>query len=347
MRRLLTLTILAALILGALWLGGETLLARELRRASARDPGLDIAAVTELRRKDRVGVHLDGLRVSRAAGVLDIAAADLWLSPLTPTEARLDLPAQVIVDAGAGPVTLGLGTTDARLRLAPLGGMALDSIVLGAGPLTIARAPLADRLDLTATHSRAPQAPLPGAAGYDVSITAEKLDLERLASALTGGSPPQASLPGLLQVQAAGRIWLDARPGPANLRPEARPALVGLRIEGADLALGPLRARMIGQISADDTGHAQGHLALYTADAAPLLQLAADLGWIPQGVVKLAGQMVERLGALPIAQSAAQDGWPGITFPDPAPGELRLPLSMAQGRISLGPIPLGPAPRLR
>lgn len=343
---MLTLTILTALILGGLWLGGETLLARELRKMAGRDPGLDIAAVTELRRKDRIGVHLDGLRLSRPHGMLEIAGADLWLSPLTPTEARLDLPAQVIVDAGAGAVTLGLGTTDARLRLAPLGGMVLDDMALSAGPLTIARAPLADRVELTATYASAPQAPLPAAAGYDVSLTAEKLDLERLTSALTGGSTGQASLPGLLQLQAAGRIWLDARPGPANLRPETRPALVGLRIDQADLALGPLRARLVGQISADDTGHPQGQLALYTADAAPLLQLAADLGWMPQGAVKLAGQMVERLGALPIGQSATQDGWPDITFPDPAPGELRLPLSLAQGRISLGPIPLGPAPRL-
>ena len=137
MRRLLTLTIFVALVLGGLWLGGETLLARELRRIAEGNPALSIAEVTELRETGRIGVHMSGLHLTRAEGALDLPEADLWLSPLAPTEAHLDLPAQAVIDSGHGAVTLGLGSTDARMRLRPLGGMALGRIALSAGPLTL------------------------------------------------------------------------------------------------------------------------------------------------------------------------------------------------------------------
>ena len=121
MRRLLTLTIFVALVLGGLWLGGETLLARELRRIAEGNPALSIAEVTELRETGRIGVHMSGLHLTRAEGALDLPEADLWLSPLAPTEAHLDLPAQAVIDSGHGAVTLWLGSTDARMRLRPLG----------------------------------------------------------------------------------------------------------------------------------------------------------------------------------------------------------------------------------
>ena len=70
MRRLLSLTILIAVILGGLWLGGETLLARKLRQVAAADPALAIGSVSELRELRRIGVRLDDLNVTRPAASL-------------------------------------------------------------------------------------------------------------------------------------------------------------------------------------------------------------------------------------------------------------------------------------
>lgn len=346
MRRLLTLTIFVALVLGGLWLGGETLLARELRRIAEGNPALSIADVTELRETGRIGVHMSGLHLTRAEGALDLPEADLWLSPLAPTEAHLDLPAQAVIDSGHGAVTLGLGSTDARMRLRPLGGMALDRIALGAGPLTLDRAPLADGLELNGSHVAPATGVADAAAAYDIDLSVRRLDLVRLVAALSGDGSRETAIPSALQLEAQGRVWLDAAPGPGHLTPETRPAVLALRLEGARVTLGPLGARLIGQVSADETGHAQGLIALYTPDAAPLLQLAADLGWLPQGVVKLAGRMLKGMGELPMPAMPADTG-PELTFPAPAKGELRLPLTLSGGRMSLGPIPLGPAPRLR
>ena len=57
MRRLLIVTILFLLVLGGLWLGGETLLARELRKLAAEDPAIEVAAVSELREFRRIGAR--------------------------------------------------------------------------------------------------------------------------------------------------------------------------------------------------------------------------------------------------------------------------------------------------
>ena len=117
MRRLLIVTILFLLVLGGLWLGGETLLARELRKLAAEDPAIEVAAVSELREFRRIGVHLTDLQIEKPAGSLTLPMLDLWLSPAHLTEARLALPPQAILDTGAGPMTLGLAGTARVARL--------------------------------------------------------------------------------------------------------------------------------------------------------------------------------------------------------------------------------------
>ncbi|KGJ04160.1 hypothetical protein IT41_11675 [Paracoccus halophilus] len=341
MRRLLILATLLAVLLAAFWLGGETLLARELRRLDARDPTVRIEAVSELREARRIGVQLSALRLDTPAGRLELPQADLWLAPLRPTEIRLNLPAQALLDLGAGPVTLGLTEAGGRIRLRPLAGGALDSAGLSTGPVTLDGAPLATSLGVTAALvPTGDDSPPNTMAAYDFALRTDRLDLARL----TGGLP----WPGPLQLDANGRVWLDSAPGPTRLAPGTRPLLIGLRIDRGELKLGPLAARLIGQLRADEQGRAEGRLALYTPDAAPLLRAAADAGLIPADAVGPAETVMRTLGAFPLAAAPGakgdEAGIAGMVFPAPAPGELRLSLRLADGRMSLGPVPLGPAP---
>lgn len=336
MRRLLSLTMLIALILGGLWLGGETLLARRLSQIAMRDPAIAIGAVSELREWGRIGVHIADLHIDRPSSRLELPGADLWIAPTAPTEARLDLPPQALVDAGAGPMALGLEAADARIRLRPLAGMTLESAALRSGTMTLEGVPLARDLRLNAESAPpGPDAPYGTAAAYDLAAGIDRLDPARLG--------PEWTLPGPVHLTAQGRLWLDRAPGPGRLAPETRPAILGLRIDRADLSLGPFDARIMGHVEADPQGRAQGRLLLYTANAEPLLQAAADAGWFPANAVKLAGQMLETLGELPIPQAPASDNR-AMSFPDPAKDELRLPLILSEGRMRLGPVPLGPAP---
>lgn len=321
MRRLLFWLIALALILGGLWLGAESLLARELRRHAAQDPAFRVATVDAMRRPGRIGITAQGAELTTPRGRLELPRADLWLSPVRPTLLRLDLPPDAIFDAGAGPMALGLTDARASLRLRPLDGAGLGDLSAHSGPVTLAGAPLAQGLDARATFVA------PGT--YDLTLALRELAPDRLAGPLP--------LPGTLDLAASGRLWLDRTPSPATLTPETMPLPVGLRLDESELTLGRLRARVLGEIRADAQGRAEGQLAIYTPDARRIIDAGAEAGLIPRSVAALAGTMLRRISELPMPQD-------GMEFPAPAPGEMRLPLRMAEGRTSLGPLTLGPAP---
>ena len=54
--------------------------------------------------------------------------------------------------------------------------------------------------------------------------------------------------------------------------------------------------------------------------------------------------MLRAVSTMPLPETAAGET---ANWPAPAPDELRLPILFSDGRASLGPIPLGPAPQLR
>jgi len=338
MRRLLVPLVLLALILGGFWLGGESLLVRQLRAAAARHPMLGLGEARELRDPGRFGIHARAVELRLQAGRIELPQAELWLTPLHPTTLHLALPSRAGFDPGsgsgsgfgAGPLDLGLGEAAARLRLQPLGGMAMAAAGLSAGPLSLQGSALAEALRVEALRV-APDRddPAGAAAAYDFKLLLDDLDPVLLVP-----SP----LPGRLDLAARGRVWLDALPRPSALAAGLTPLPVGLRLDGAELRLGGLQARLMGRVEADTQGRAQGRIMLYTRDAEPLLQAAAQAGLIPPRAVTLAGAMLRNISALPLSGDGGQE------YPPPAEGELRLPLDLAAGRTRLGPITLGPAP---
>ena len=114
MRRLLVLAVVFVAILAGLWLGGETLLARQLRKAAAQDPGFQIGAVTELRELRRIGVHLTDLRMLAA----HVIAAVLTVLVLRRGEALvLTIAERVVAAVCPPPAAHGPLPTPARLRV--------------------------------------------------------------------------------------------------------------------------------------------------------------------------------------------------------------------------------------
>lgn len=320
MRRLLLWLTVLALLLGGLWLGAERLLAREMRRIVAEVPELQIGTLHELRRPGRIGVTAVGVAVETPSARLALPQAQAWVSALQPTVIRLALPPTAMLDTRAGPVTLGLSDARAGLGLRVLAGAEFNRFEARSGPMTLDGKPLAEAFDVTAR--------LAEDSGYDVTLALRDLAPEALGNPLP--------LPGTLNLRANGRVWLDRAPSPKTLTPETAPQLTGLRLDGSEISLGRLRARVLGEVHADAQGRAQGVLAIYSPDARPMLDAAAAAGLIPQRVVLLAGAMLTNIAALPLPE--------GADFPAAAAGELRLPLVMANGKVSLGPVTLGPAP---
>ncbi|SMO51948.1 DUF2125 domain-containing protein [Paracoccus laeviglucosivorans] len=355
MRRLITLLVLLALIIGGLWLGGETLMARELRKFSAQGLGFSAGQITPLRNPGRMGVALRDAEIQTAALRVTVPQATLSVLPAVPLRARLDLPTTASVDMGNGPMPLELTDPQIDARFLALSGFVPERAHISSGPMRLDDAPLADalRLDAELTTLGA-DAPRVAAAAYDVNWQLQGVSpsampqLAQIARAIDAAGP--------LTFTGNGRVWLDTSPTPTALAADRPPLPTGIRLEQSELRMGNVTARLIGRIEADADGRAAGVLAIYSRDAGPMLDSAAESGLIPKRALLLANTMMRSISAMPMPGETTHDPAedpaagtvvaPAITYPKPQEGELRLPLIFADGRMSLGPIPLGSAPRL-
>lgn len=359
MRILVVIVLILAALLGVVWLGGESWMASRATTAIEAREDLSAASVTPLREPRRIGLHLAEPAFKGAAGgqplAVDLPWLDFWVSPAAPHELHADLPDTAQLDMAGTQVAVQMTGAGASLRLAPANNMALSRASLQADAVQLGGQPAIGAVSAQARLiSLGHDAPRAAGAAYDIALRLDQADPTTLAQL---GLPPLA-LPGLLSVDGDLRLWLNEAPGPAALQGRgAAPHLVGFRSSGLNLTLGDLSARLLGEVTADDQGRAAGRLALYTKDSEGWLAAAADAGLIPGSGVLLGGAMLQNLSAMPMQPEAAADTdrpsatarvvstGGDFTFPDPAEGELRLPIFLRDGQIFLGAIPIGPAPQ--
>lgn len=347
MRRLIALLLFLVLAVGALWLGGESYAARQLRTMSQAGLGFQAASVAPLRQPARIGADLQQVAVDTVIGQIQLPQVQLFVKPTSPWTIRLELPTQGSLDLGRGPQPLGLTNPQAQARVLPTSGFVPGTARVSSGPMTLAGLPLAEELTLdgamVALGHDAPQDSV-SAYDFDLSLTGvQPAALPQLALALQAlGVDGNAALTG------QARLWVDRPATPTALaQMQAQPT--GLRVDQAQLSLGPISARVSGFVRPDADGRALGAVAIYTRDATPMLQAAANAGLIPSGAVKLAGTMLRSLSATELPGEADAEGqarYP-ITWAKAQEGELRLPIIFVNGRMTLGPIPLGQAPLMR
>lgn len=157
----------------------------------------------------------------------------------------------------------------------------------------------------------------------------QEVGAEVIAPELTGAA---ARLLGPALPATGERLRLDAVVGLEA--PLDRDSLTrGVRIRSADvraldLDWGTVRLRARGRIDLDKRGTPEGRLALGISDWRAALDAAVGLGLVR---AELAPTLTRALELL-----ALTDG---------RPDDLSLPLVFANGMMSLGPVPLGPAPR--
>lgn len=314
------------------WIWGESRLAEGARAWIAGDPALAAEAVQPLRDAGRFGLRLSKPQLSDPALQLTLPWAEAWVSPLAPTTARLDLPQQGQLVLAGQAHDLTLSSSDATLRLAPLNRMAPDRLTLVAQGLALDGQPLADSISVEARLGRlAGSAPMEARTAYDIDLSAAGVQLQVLAPAGFDAGP----LPDPVGVDGQLRLSLDRTPGAG----EAPPAIVGWQTPGLVLEAGPIQVRVVGRVTRDADGLAEGQVVLYSRDADRMLDLASDLGLIP-GQVRL----LLRAGLAQLAQVAPEADLHGPAYPEPQEGELRLPILMRDGQLILAGVPVGPAP---
>lgn len=357
MRRLLVILILCALVLGGLWAGGQSLLARELRQAL--EGGLPAAGmtftaegVTPLRDPRRFGAGLHDLRVDAPQAVLSLPETRIYVQLTRPNEIQLDLPASATVETAGQVLPLGLEAPQVMARLAPLGGMTVSRARIAAQGVTLDGRDLSGPLSLNARMvSLGADSPDRAQMAYDMDI--DLAGLEPAALPLV----PTDSLPlGPLALRGQARVWLDGTTAPQDLAAGQIPALAGLRSADLQLAMGDLRATVIADLASDAQGRAEGQVMIYSDDGGRLLDQAVRAGYLSEGQRRLVQGMLTLIAANRAERAETGTGTATETagagsgadsenlFRPAAPGELRLPLRFAEGRMLLGTIDLGPAP---
>lgn len=363
MRSVLVLLVVVAALLAGGWIGGETLLARGARQAIAADPRLGAERVAELRESGRIGVRIMAPRFDDPAqGVAALGDwLDAWVTPTAPNGLRITAAPGTRLTAAQRSIALGAGGLTAEMRFAPTRNLALGTASLSSDGASLDGAPLIGRLSLNAELGRYGADSPPGTgAAYDIIGSLSQIAL----GALTNGQ-----IPDMASVKGKGRVWLSAVPVTAATiaaggTGTGQPRLIGLRSDGVDVTLGDLKARLYGRAVADQSGLAMGEIVIDTPDSERFVSRAVDLGLVPGRAALLANAALKSLSVQPAATPAQTPITRPIvseiertansherqvqtpSWPAPQAGETRITLVLRDGRLWLGPLPLGPAPRL-
>lgn len=141
---------------------------------------------------------------------------------------------------------------------------------------------------------------------------------------------PTGRLPGRVEtLQLDTVIGFDA-PWDRHAIEDRRPQPTFVQLEDMRAVWGDLELRAAGRLTVDRTGLAQGTITLRVKNWREILRLAVNAGSVPRD---LAPAIENALGFL-----AGLSGDPDALDAD---------LTFRHGRVSLGPIPLGPAPVFR
>lgn len=146
---------------------------------------------------------------------------------------------------------------------------------------------------------------------------------------LDAGLPPGTGLP-----PRAERLRIVAFAGFSapldRFAGDTRPGLVRLDLSEASLVWGDIRLTADGSLTADADGFAEGRIDIRLDNWETALTAATAIGLVNPVVAPTWAELGRRL-----AQVSGD------------PRRIDLPLTLSGGRMSLGPLPLGPAPRLR
>jgi hypothetical protein len=152
-------------------------------------------------------------------------------------------------------------------------------------------------------------------ASHDLWLETEGLTL---SADLRAAIDPEATLP-----DAIGLLRADSR---VTLDPETG-QIAGLDLRDWRLVWGGITVEITGTLRADDNGFAQGTATMTARGWSALIAVLTRAGAVPESTAPTATGMLDAM-----AQGAQT---------------VEVPITFANGAMSVGFFPLGPAPRLR
>lgn len=330
MRAVLIIVLIAAGLWGGYWFAGSRALEQSVSSWFAEQGGTGLIA-------EQSGVEVSGfpnrfdLTVT-APRLTDEASGIGWSAPFVQVFAMTWKPWHLIATLPQEQVVT-LPDQDVVITSTLVQG----SAVMEAGTdLTLDRTTIvADGLALGST------------AGWEVSATNARFATRRAPDDTTAHEvgveittfTPDAAFRMALQGQSdlpeqIDRLRIDARvdlSAPIDRHMgQTRPEFLGLSVKDISLAWGNLLISGKGDITPAADGRAEGRIDVRVENWRELVPVLVASGLITPQVTETVTRAMELM--------AQQDGTPDV---------LDVPLVFQQGRMSLGPIPLGPAPLLR
>jgi hypothetical protein len=186
--------------------------------------------------------------------------------------------------------------------------------------------------------------------GWDAGIERGRLTLQRTVGAppedhrhdltfeatgytlpvlLHRGLDPAGVLPDRIEGLRVDMTMTFDRPWDRFAIEDRRPQPRSIEIRSLSADWGRLALRVAGEVAIDTEGRPEGRITVRAENWREMVGLAVNAGVLPQGLARTVERGLEILAAL-----------------GPNPEVLDAPLSFQGGFMSLGPLPLGPAPRL-
>jgi hypothetical protein len=324
MKALTIIVVVLAALYSAVWVAARTgaergaLAVAEGLRAEGWDVAYDDLSVRGY--PSRVDTTVTGLRLANGAAGWQAPFVQVFALAWRPTEVIAVWPPEQVVTLPGQELTIASDGLRASASIAASTALALDQVTVESGPLTVVSstgwATGADRA-LAAFRQAGP-----GPADYDLFIEATTLALpDPLRVVLDPGGQRPAAL-ALLRLDAMVTL---AQPldrfatGPAQVQ--------ALTLRQLALDWGDAGVTGAGSLTVGQDGTPEGRITLTLRNWRALIAVAVAAGVVSPEVAPT----WENMGA---ALSGGGD-------------TLDLPVTFADGNMSLGPLPLGPAPRLR
>lgn len=335
MRKLLVLLLIGTGLWSGYWFAGSTAIRQGAEDwfAGAASQGIQAekTALSVVGFPNRFDLKLEGvsLRDPVSGAGWQAPFAEVYAMTWKPWHIIAALPPEQVIRLPDQEVLLNADGLRASLRARPATDLPLAAVIVESGPLT-ATSSLGWTVGATRTvASISADEQVPGA-GDIPNAYVLSLDIADLVPDPTATSRivAEAGLPaGIARVK-----WLATATLTAPLdrfAGETNPRLAALDLTDSLISWGELSAVAKGRIEPDEQGFAAGRIEISVTNWQPMVPALIAAGAIKP---ELAQTFENMLAAL-----AMQTGDPNV---------LKLPLILADGRVSLGPLPLGEAPRL-
>ena len=328
MRKLLFLLVLATLLWSGYWFAGSSVLRQGAEdwfaNAAARGLTAEKTNLTVAGFPNRFDLTVEGLRLSSPASGLEWQApfAQVFAMTWKPWHIIAALPPDQTVTLPGQTVTVTSSGLLASLRARPSPDLPLAMLVAEADSLS---ARSSQGWTLAADRSVISLAAVPeSASDYLLSVDIANLapDPARLRDLLPNGDLP----PALAVTKLRATVTLAA---PLDRHLRGDPQVLALDLTETLVSWGDVLLAAQGRIAPDDQGYAAGRIEISLTNWRRILPLMVATGAVQPELAPTVETM--------LAGMAQQTGDPEV---------LKLPLVLEGGWMSLGPVPLGPAPLL-